>query len=299
MLGPVGHRTPPGSYRSPVTTPRPPIDDQTSSLTLHEAARELGVHYMTAYRYIRLGQIPAVKAGNQWQIRRHDLEQFRTLGADRPTPDRDHLVELLERALIDGDEPAAWRLLEDAIGSGLRPPDAYVELIRPAMCRIGERWAAGELTIAHEHKASAVVTRLVGRLGHRFFTPGRRRGRAVVGAPVGDQHILPSAMFCDLLRLEGLDVVDLGAGNTLESFRRAIERSDGARVVCVTTTTSGLDEVVRQLTADLRALFPGLAVAVGGAAVRDEAHARALGSEFHEADPRLAASQVAGLLGSR
>ena len=34
-----------------------------ADLTLHEAAELLGVHYMTAYRYVRLGVLPAVKVG--------------------------------------------------------------------------------------------------------------------------------------------------------------------------------------------------------------------------------------------
>jgi excisionase family DNA binding protein len=33
------------------------------TLTLHEAAERLGVHYMTAYRYVRHGQLFATKVG--------------------------------------------------------------------------------------------------------------------------------------------------------------------------------------------------------------------------------------------
>ena len=35
------------------------------TLTLAEAANHLGVHYMTAYRYVRTGQLPARKAGDR------------------------------------------------------------------------------------------------------------------------------------------------------------------------------------------------------------------------------------------
>ena len=46
-------------------------------LTLQEAADELGVHYMTAYRYVRLGVMEASKSGGVWQVQRSALEQFR------------------------------------------------------------------------------------------------------------------------------------------------------------------------------------------------------------------------------
>ena len=39
-------------------------------LTLQEAADELGVHYMTAYRYVRLGVMEASKSGGVWQVQR-------------------------------------------------------------------------------------------------------------------------------------------------------------------------------------------------------------------------------------
>ena len=51
-------------------TPRP--DDR---IGLRDAAARLGVHYMTAYRYVRLGVLPATKVGGEWQVRLTDLEQ--------------------------------------------------------------------------------------------------------------------------------------------------------------------------------------------------------------------------------
>src|SRR5690606_17133972 len=44
--------------------------------TLREAADHLGVHYMTMYRYVRLGLIPAVKTAGSWRVTAVDLESF-------------------------------------------------------------------------------------------------------------------------------------------------------------------------------------------------------------------------------
>ena len=38
-----------------------------ADLTLNEAAELLGVHYMTAYRYVRLGFLQATKVGGCWR----------------------------------------------------------------------------------------------------------------------------------------------------------------------------------------------------------------------------------------
>lgn len=49
-------------------------------LTIQQAADQLGVHYMTAYRYVRLGMVPGHKAGSTWHIDAADLHRFRAQG---------------------------------------------------------------------------------------------------------------------------------------------------------------------------------------------------------------------------
>ena len=54
----------------------------SGQLSLHEAADLLGVHYMTVYRRVRLGILPARKIGGTWMIDRADVE--------RAAPTREH-----------------------------------------------------------------------------------------------------------------------------------------------------------------------------------------------------------------
>ena len=46
-------------------------------MTLQQAAAFLGVHYMTVYRYVRLGLLPARKDGARWRVERADVEAFK------------------------------------------------------------------------------------------------------------------------------------------------------------------------------------------------------------------------------
>ena len=57
-------------------------------LTLQEVADELGVHYMTAYRYVRLGVMDAAKSGGVWQVQRSALDRFREQAAEASSGDR-------------------------------------------------------------------------------------------------------------------------------------------------------------------------------------------------------------------
>ena len=42
-------------------------------LTLPQVADKLGVHYMTAYRYVRTGRLPATRVKGAWQVDPADL----------------------------------------------------------------------------------------------------------------------------------------------------------------------------------------------------------------------------------
>ena len=45
-------------------------------MNLKQAARRLGVHYQTAYRYVRSGRLAAVRVGATYEIAEHAIEQF-------------------------------------------------------------------------------------------------------------------------------------------------------------------------------------------------------------------------------
>lgn len=46
--------------------------------TLQDVADLLGFHYNTIRRMIKSGELPAVKFGKAWRVRKTDLEQFTT-----------------------------------------------------------------------------------------------------------------------------------------------------------------------------------------------------------------------------
>ena len=45
-------------------------------LTIDEVLGYLNVTSRTIYRLIRIGELPAVRVGRQWRIRRTDLDQW-------------------------------------------------------------------------------------------------------------------------------------------------------------------------------------------------------------------------------
>ncbi len=244
----------------------------TTTLSIHEAAERLGLHYMTVYRYIRTGSLPARKDRGSWVIDVDDLgSTLRGLRERSPgrrgAPSRREHVNGLAGRLTSGDEPGAWSVVDAAMVSGAEPGDVYMDLFVPALRLVGDRWERGEIGIAEEHRATAVMHRLIGRLGPRFRRRGRSRGVIVLGAPEGELHALPTAIVADLLRGEGFDVVDLGPSVPAESFLACVRTFAPVLAVGVAVTRSGRLAAVRRLVRALNVAEPGLQIIVGGAGV--------------------------------
>lgn len=261
------------------------MTEAPGTVTLQEAADRLGVHYMTVYRYVRLGVLPAEKVGGTWRVDVDDLDRVRHPSA-RPAHGRGRgrfapapWATRFENRLRAGDELGAWGVVEAALTSGARPVDVYLEVIGPAMRSIGDAWEAGELDVGLEHRASVIVTRLLGRMGPRFARRGRARGTVLLGAPPGELHGIPVTMLADIVRCAGFAAVDLGADVPTSSFVLAARSSGPLAAAVVTVTTSSNDEAVCDLTSALHDAIPGLPVLVGGRAVPGEAASATLGSD--------------------
>lgn len=273
------------------------VESRDGELTLHDVAEHLGVHYMTAYRYVRTGQLPARREGGEWRVRREDLGDFtRPAAAPRGTRGRprwsQHAHRLRDR-LVNGDEAGAWQVLERALVGGADPPELYVRVLGPALHEVGDGWADGLLSVEDEHRATAVAARVIGRLGPRFARPGRHRGTVVLGAAPGDPHALPVAMLADVLRGERYEVVDLGGSTPLESFLSAASGSDKLVAVGLSASTAAsLAEAAGVIDA-LHAELDGVPVLLGGPAVTDESTARRAGADAWAPDAIRAVAVLA------
>lgn len=262
------------------------------SLTLQEAAARLGVHYMTMYRYVRLGLIEAEKRAGTWQVSEEALEALHhppisSQDSDTPWSAR------LESRLVAGDVTGAWSLIEAALASGKEPAEIYVDVLAPALRHIGDRWATGDLDVDDEHIATAVAHRLVGRLSARFTRRGRDRGSIVAAMPPGERHGLGLTMLTDVLRGAGYHVLDLGPDTPIGSLVKAIARTDNLKAVCIGVVMQERVAAATEMIAAVRKVVgPEVLILVGGAAIPDVEMAQSIGANGYAADPMVAVGLI-------
>lgn len=234
------------------------VDETASpgtSLDLRTAADELGVHYQTAYRWVRSGRLAARRVQGKYVVDRVDLVEFeRERATPQPvaTPSSarlDRSADRLRQLLLDGDEGMARMLIRRLSDDGTPVVDLIQHVIAPPLREIGDAWHRGDLSIWVEHRSSAIVERA---LGDVVPNPrGRRRGTAVVGAITGDQHALPTTMAAAALRDDQWHVHHLGADVPVDEFVAACAESR-ADIAVLTVTNPALGDAAERAADTLR-----------------------------------------------
>jgi MerR family transcriptional regulator, light-induced transcriptional regulator len=239
------------------------------SLSLRDAAAELGVHYQTAYKWVVSGALPAVMVQGRYVISTDVLAEY-ARHRDEPVaprvrtaarrPERvDRAADRMHVALMAGDEPAVRAITATLLEKNVPLVTVLQDVVSPALRRIGTSWSAGSAPIWAEHRASAIVERLLGQLQRE--TRGRRRGTIVVASMAGDLHNLPSAMATAVLRDDNWTVQHLGSNVPAEELRAFCAEHD-VDLVVLTVTTADVVPAAERLAADLRAA--GVTSLVGG-----------------------------------
>ena len=192
-----------------------------------------------------------------------------------PAHDPRELAQELGAALEAFDGEGAHEVLDRLLGiHGLEC--TIRDALMPYLHELGERWAAGDVTVAQEHFASRLIE---GRLLTLARGWNRGPGRcAVLACPPGEQHTIPLICFGVVLRSRGWRNVYLGGDSPVETVRAAAAtvRADVVVLSAVSAERFG------RLAPDLRSLARDRRLVVAGAG----------------ATPDLAAAADADYLGS-
>ena len=170
--------------------------------------------------------------------------------------DPDDLVAGVLEAVAAYDATNVDRLLEAAFTLGR--PTAISEVLMPVLHEIGERWASGTMTVAHEHFASHLVER---RLMRQAGDWGGGDGPlALLACPSGERHTLALLSFGIALAEHGWRIAYLGADMPIGHVADAAARLQPDAVVLSATESDRLTDNTAQigaLCADHRTLVAG------------------------------------------
>jgi methanogenic corrinoid protein MtbC1 len=197
----------------------------------------------------------------------------------------DH-AERLARALDRFDEADANAILDDAIARFT--VDAVTNLVLlPVMHAIGTRWESGDVSVAEEHFATALLRGRMLALGRNW---GAGTGPlALLACPPGEQHDLGLIAFGLVLRERGWRIALLGGDTPIETISDAVAKLAPDFVVLAAVTPAPFEAVAERI----RALAGDTPVLIGGDGA-GEGLAERLGVHALRPDPVAAAAGMEG-----
>ncbi len=200
-------------------------------LKTEEAAELAGVSGSTIKRWANDGLIGHRRtAGGHRRYRRADVLRMTGVEAE---PWVDIVLEStaleLEVVLLGARaEGATWIEIVTRLGSTLE--------------QIGERWVAGELSVADEHRATAKLSRVLARLCDRFqFDPSPP---AFLATPPGDPHTLGLSLVEVVLRDIGFPTEWVGANTPTDELVRIV-RNEPMSLLALSASANSDAETLR------------------------------------------------------
>jgi len=233
---------------------------------LRDAAQTLGVHYQTAYGWVRQGTLTARKTPRGYGLDESDVRALAERRASGSEPRREIRIRDwaaqaggLYETLVAGDETRA-RHTFGRLTPGV-PLSVLCDLvIASALRRIGDEWSAGKVSVAVEHRASAICERLIASRARQ--PQGRPRGTAVTATPPGERHALPSLMATACLREGRWRVHHLGADVPVADLIE-LTRAAAADLVVLSSSTADATRRAQDVERELLASLPDVSVLTG------------------------------------
>lgn len=201
----------------------------------------------------------------------------------------DELATRLAHALLIPDHARAAEILADA-HSRFSVEAVLMRVVQPALRDIGEMWERGEITVAHEHQASAFLRGRIAQLLD-LAGPGGAWGPTVVAACGPEElHEFGLLMLAVIVRRMGIHVHYLGPNTPLGDLA-VYARQVKANALLVSVNMPEALEALRAQLGDLRDL--GMPLYYGGAQFNLAPElALELGGEYLGPDAQAAANAL-------
>lgn len=190
----------------------------------------------------------------------HEAERLRRLRAIG------RLREAYAASVVAGEEPGAERAIRDALDAGLTEGVIHDAVIAPAMRRVGDLWAAGELSVADEHLATHITIRMVALLRESVRVADRRpEHRVLLAGLEHERHSVGLEMAGSVLMHGGYEILSLGPDVPVDVLPSSVERHRPA-VVGLSATLAATAKLLPAAIYAIRAVDPHVGIIIGGPA---------------------------------
>lgn len=171
--------------------------------------------------------------------------------------------------LLKGERQGAANVINGLLDSGEDVQHIYEMVIKPAMYKVGEMWERGEISVATEHLASAIVEAILGQLYYKVISGSGSRNKTVVISTVENEaHLIGAKMVSDVFELHGWNSHFLGANTPVEELLKYIEMVKPnilSLSMSIDTHLDFLEKTIKRV----KEVYPQLLILIGGQGLND------------------------------
>lgn len=179
---------------------------------------------------------------------------------------KEHQQDFLA-ALLRGDRQRSSQIATGLAENLDEIKGLYEDVIKPSMYAIGHLWENGDIGVATEHVASAIVEGVLNEL-YAKVASGKHQGRTVVAACVEEEkHQIGIKMVADIFEMHGWNVFFLGADMPCDELIRFM-RGVKPDVLALSLSIYFHLPMLEKMLVAIRQEFPALPILVGGQAFR-------------------------------
>lgn len=176
---------------------------------------ELRSWVAAAEKYLSAEDLLPIKAVYDWMIAQHEtIIQIAETSENLISPISPDWLEkknAFRAAVIRGDHFKCLEIAKASVNNSADIEDFYLQILQPVMYEVGLLWERAEISVAQEHLASAIVSRVMAAVNLCVNPPRESLGKIVVAASPNEFHEIGPAMISDVLENDGWEVAYLGA----------------------------------------------------------------------------------------
>lgn len=245
------------------------------------------------------GQKAEILTVYNWMVQQHDVMIKLSLSGEGLSfaiqREANEMHQVFLSLLLHGDSRGCLTLAEQSILNAADLKLFYLDVIWPALTRIGQMWEANQISIAEEHLATAIVGRAMASLYQHVAQSTVTRGKAVVSAAPNEFHEVGARMVADFMEMDGWDVTYLGANTPAHEILGLLKKHQPFVAALSVATVYNLDnaqQVIRMLNEDRETSH--IKIMVGGLAFNNVPELwQTIGADGYAADAESAV-QVTG-----
>lgn len=181
----------------------------------------------------------------------------------------DHVLEAFLVDLVAGRRRECFGHVDGLLDAGISLRALYVELFGAALYEVGRRWERGEVTVAIEHVATAIIEELLAHVFPRATRLSRLGRRAVVSCAADEFHQIGGRIVADTLEAAGWDVDFVPAGAPPEELLATVERARPELIALSVSLRAHVPSLEQSVRAARRAQ-PRALITVGGQGLADD-----------------------------